>query len=288
MFYQIALALILAYVICNSRITAFADFKRFYSYLGTPFHICLALYVLFHVIIGDRGPVIVCASMYFGTYLISVSRTVGYVRLTVLSALTVFALFVIGQTRSMSSDMDFSHKLEDVIDNTTMSKSVMPFTDELAGCVQTLHVSVENVPDYHPHVYGVFLLRTIASWIPFSDRIISSFIPLDPRYRNSAFFITWLIQGEHYTYGNGSSCNADLYLGFGIWGVILGLLLWGVFLRYLESVAVNKSSVNFWIIFMFTLGYAVYVNRSDLLVYGNYVIFTILFNYIWRLFYNKR
>lgn len=288
MFYQILLVLILSYTVCNSKILQFNRYRDYYRYLGMPFHICILFYALFYIIIGDRGPLIVCACVYVGAYLIAKRSSVKLTNLVLPFAISVSILFVIGETRNMGKDVNLSEKIGSVYDDvSTSDSSILPVTDELASSVLTLHYSVEHVPDFHPHVYGVFTLRTIASWIPFSDRIISSFIKLDPRYRSSAFFITWLIQGDKYTYGNGSSCNADLYLGFGVWGVLIGLFLWGIFLHYLESCAAWKTSINFWIIYLFTIGYAIYVNRSDLLVFGNYVIFTIILNAIWRLFYNK-
>ena len=288
MFYQIVLALILSYTVCNLKQLQLNNFNQFYNYLGVPFHFCLALYILFHLILGDRGPLIVCVSMYFGAYMISVKRRISFLKIAPLVACAIFLLFFVGETRNMGGGLGLSQKMDAAMEKSSMATSIFPFTDELAGSVMTLHYSVDNVPESHPHVYGLFTLRTIASWIPFSDRVISSFISLDSRYRSSAFFITWLIQGDNYTYGNGSSCNADLYLNFGLWGVISGLLLWGLFLRYLESSAPIRSSINFWIIFMFTIGYAIYVNRSDLLVFSNYVIFTIFFNYLWRLFCVRR
>ena len=76
-----------------------------------------------------------------------------------------------------------------------------------------------------------------------------------------------MIQGEYPKYGDGTTVTADLYLDFGILGVIVGCLLFGVFLSKYEPYLFNGriNSILFWIILLLYLSSALSLGRSTFL-----------------------
>ena len=126
------------------------------------------------------------------------------------------------------------------------------------------------------------ILRNILSTIPFSSRITRSFLDSHWKYQSSDFFITYLIQGNFYTYGNGTSLIADLYLSFGLIGIIIGMLFLGVVIKKIERKVIldlNASIYNI-VLYISLCGYAIIEARSGLFSPINYIVFSILLTYI--------
>lgn len=279
--FQISYILLLAYIVNNCNVAGKVNLKRFARMLNLKVHFCLFLYCFIMFMIGDRGPLIICSSAYFGAFALSSNYSLKKRNFIILLISSAIVMSLIGSIRSMDRNISMKQRLDTAIASNNKNNTVSTFTNELASSVITLHYAVDNVPEKYDYMYGTFVFRYALSCIPFADDIISSFWNPHWRYRGSAFFITWLIQGEDYSYGNGTCCNADLYLGFGILGVIIGLFLWGRFYSYLESSATNNSlSILMVILYLFTLGYAFYVCRASFLSYSSDVVFAMLLHFI--------
>ncbi len=283
MLVQITFVLLISYTLRNANVARINTIKDFYFRLGFPVHIAILAYILFFLVVGDRSPLIIMAFVYLGGLCIAVPKKLSIVHLLTVAVAGALVLSLLGLTRNGKSDLRGA-----VEELQTTESSVSPVTDELAGSVQTLHYAVEFVPARYDHTHGAFILRTLISCVPFGDRLFFSLFKFDWRYTSSAFFVTWIIQGDSFTYGNGTSCNADLYIEFGIWGVMIGLFLWGFFCRYLESHVTSYNSIYFYVIYLFTLGYSVYVSRADLLVFLNYLVFAILVDLIWKVLFGSK
>lgn len=282
--FVILLAHILKNNIQNRKVT-FAQFNIQFGWVSLAF---MLLYFLINIIIGDRGPLIISLSLYFGTYFLICKDAIRKINVIFFIFVAVLFFSVIGQIRNDDRNDRFKNINVTVSEVYNNNNSIIPFTKELSSSITTLHHSVYYVPDKHPFLYWIFPIRYVSASIPFGDRLLFSIFPMPKRYVSSAFFVTWLIQGDYYTYGNGTSCNADLYLSFGIVGVLLGLWLWGVFICFLERKAYNGDiSINLIIIYLLTCGYAVYVNRAYLLVFMNYCVFAIIINYLYDKFLIK-
>ena len=166
------------------------------------------------------------------------------------------------------------------------SETCIPITAELASSQKTLQYAVDNVPSKHDYLYGSFQLRNILSTIPFSSRITSSFLDSHWKYRSSAFFITYLIQGDFYIYGNGTSLIADLYLSFGLIGIIIGMLFLGVVIKKIERKVIlnpNASIYNI-VLYISFCGYAIIEARSGVFSPINFICFSLLLTYLIQTF----
>lgn len=112
--------------------------------------------------------------------------------------------------------------------------SVMPFTSELAGSVNTLHVAVSYFPDVINYSYGITFFPNYLVLVPGLERLYRTQLKSANLVTHSEDIITNLHLGDNASYGMGSSIVADVYIAFGPIGIVLVFVLFGIFLRYLE------------------------------------------------------
>lgn len=287
--FQIVFFLYVSYKSCTFKFEDIDNFKSYVKHMGFIVNLCVILYSIFVLMSGDRGPVIVICLAYLGGYFLSSDKDISYIRISVLVGLAAIVITLLGNMRKLDSNIAYWDKVnQSVYEMNENDKSFSPYTEELAGSLTTLHHSVAYVPEFHPYLNGSFQLRQICSAIPFMNHIVYKFTDPHFKYRGSAFFITWIIQGERYTYGSGTSCNADLYLSFGIFGVIIGLFIWGIIYRRIEDdvdfMVVNSTSN---IVFLFFLAYSLYVNRASLLCFLNFMVFSLILKFLYEKFITR-
>ena len=188
--------------------------------------------------------------------------------------------------------MSFVDRVKESVTHSKFEEpSILPQTSELAGSVRTLHAVVDYVPKNHPHTYGRFQLQLLTSSIPFSSGLLS-FLPESGhiRFKGPASFATWLIQGENPNSGVGTTCIADLYVEFGLFGVLFGMLLFGFFIRYAE---VNFYKIGLPALFPHILSFvylsdAISISRSSILFGFRAVLWIYIVLIINRYLLNRR
>ena len=290
MLFQIFLFLYVSYKSSTFKYFSNTNFKSYVKHIGFIVNVCVVIYAIGILMSGDRGPVIVLSLAYWGGYLLATKNDISYVRLTLFIGVAAVLITLLGNMRKLDNNMAYWDKIKQSVNTIPASnESFSPYTKELAGSVSTLHYAVDYVPNKHPFLYGSFQFRQLCSTIPFMNHLVYTFTDRHFKYRSSAYFVTWIIQGENYTYGSGTSCNADLYLSFGIIGVVFGLLLWGVIYRRIED-HVDSSSINIIgnIVILYFLSYSLYVNRASVFCFINFMMFTIIFKFIYEKLFIKR
>ncbi|MNF80580.1 hypothetical protein D3C84_628270 [compost metagenome] len=108
----------------------------------------------------------------------------------------------------------------------------------------------------------------------------------DDNYLSTAEFISYLIQGDNQTYGDGTSITADIYLDFGITGVFIVMFTFGLFIGFNES-KFNVGSVSYLNIgvvsFFVFYSKSLYLSRSSIFLELSIIfmvwLFLVLNNY---------
>ncbi len=265
------------------------SFKEYLSYFGKPLLILLFWFIAFSLFVGDRGPIIYFALLAFGIYFLrwkKISLLRAIVFLFILSTL----LTIVGEIRqSRFSGVGYIDRMVNVFSGYGSNDNVIKGFDanvpgsgtiELAFSVHTLNHAIYNVPDNYSYAYGAFQLQYIVSIVPGLSGIISPLLFGDAtEYYGSSKFITYLVQGKNPTHGNGSSVVADFYLDFGVYGVIIGMFLFGYFVRkneYKLFFGYQKLTLV-WIATLIFFSQALYLSRSSIgLVFSNIVLVYIL------------
>lgn len=274
------------------------SFRKYLSYFGAPLLILLFWHILFSLFIGDRGPVIYFSLLTFGLYFIR-WKTINF--LYIFATILVFSyLFnATGEIRSNRySGESYLDRLSNVISSSNKDQNTKWFdenipaaqTIELALSVRTLNHAILNVPEKYNYQYGLFQMQTIYSIVPGLSGVINLLLfENDIRYDGSANFISYLIQGERPKYGDGTSVVADFYLDFGVFGVVMGLFLFGLFVGKNEYKLYQdyQKPTLLWIAILVFFAQAIYLSRSTIMIEISNIIMIYIFIKINTIFISK-
>ncbi len=256
--------------------------KNYLSSLGVIYYLCGGIYMLFCFALGDRGPMIFFfLTLLFG-YILATKHRFNIMSVILVLFLGAFLINAIGIRRSNDQRYSIEEYNQQIMD----INSVSPLTSELSSSNRTVIYAVESTPSIYPYRYGLFMLNSLLSIVPFSGSIFRamgfSFNSLS-HYAHSSQFFTWYEQGDNPYSGVGSSTIADVYVDFGPWGVIVILFFLGMLIRRLDLMLFNRD-VRCYSLFMLVLGcvffsQSIYIPRSMLVPILRTTVWS--FVYLW-------
>jgi len=206
---------------------------------------------------GDRGLILTYVSIILCGYS-SFLNPIGLLRQAVIIVFGFLFFAIIMQYRGYS---DYGRTASRRLDRAFIvvnNYKWYNFTLELASSAKILNVTIESTPSGIPHTKGSLLAYKFVSIVPFVNRYVNS--------TTSAQIITnYLFPVNPGKHGAGSSVLGDLFLEFSYYGVLV-MALWGALVGYIESKSVKKNAFYSIFFYLTICGYAVYLNRSYLLV----------------------
>lgn len=261
-------------------------FKEYVKSYGLFFYIPFVSYNCMVMLSGDRGPMISLVIGYIVSYTYIAKNRI---KLPVLLAVFLGGMSfitILGMTRTFSKDgLSFREKMELAFRGETINRydSFSPNTAELAGSVRTLHMSINYVPEQHSFLYGLFQFKYVMAVVPFISSVTNQVFDPQYKYKGSASFITWIEQGDRPSSGAGSTCVADLYLDFGLIGVIIGFFFFGRFVQNIEYKLYIQQNISLWLhtLCLYSVVVSLYAARSSILFHLRAIVwlYIILFAY---------
>lgn len=246
-------------------------------YFPLVFLLCIHIFMSF--LVGDRGPILTYSILFFSVFFIK------YYKLKLLqvflSIIFIGAILsILGETRTRVVDTSFVERFS----SAAFSEESQYFTEpipgedfvELALSVRTLNYVVRDVPEEFDYQYGLFQLQQLVAIVPGASRVYNNLVfDGDPRYDGTANFVTYLIHRTEVDYGDGTSVVADIYLDFGLIGVIFILFAFGRIMAIYELRMKNGNvEFNFYfLLFMTYLSKALYLPRSSIMLEFSNIIF---------------
>lgn len=246
------------------------NFKQYIKLMDYHLLILLVFYLVSVMLSGDRGPLMTYGLCFISGYFFVKKIKLSHKKGILFIFTSAIVISILGMARNLNKDLSFNEKIQlSLAENANDSRiSFLPVTKELAGSVRTLHHAVNYVPLYHDFLYGRFQFQYLTVAIPFFS-IFSPIIYEDTswKYSGSSSFITWIRQGDFPTSGDGTSCIADFYLDFGMLGVLLGMFIFGYFMRFAEVKMYSANIPNLFLhVFIIVyLSDAIYISRSSVL-----------------------
>ena len=273
----------LAYVLYNIQSNnGLVRNKGFIKSFGVLEFILFSIVVFLILLSGRRTAAFLFIISFIWSYLHIIKKKINLLYLVGgILLLSLFSTFI-GFTRNLNPSMSLSARLALANNNDKYAQSFSPSTAELAGSGATLNYAISYVPQKHDYLYGSFHIRNLCSAIPFSQYVTRFIFDPDKKYISSAYFITYIIQGEFYEYGNGTSILADLYLNYGPIGVIIGIFLFGMFLRWAEDKLRRRNSLIAILLYLYLLSYVFLLPRYGILDPINYIAFSIIICLIYK------
>lgn len=209
----------------KSRQFSAADF---YKKLKWPLLLFL-LYIGTVLISGRRTEAIRMSSLLVISYVYCKGLNTNYKRIALIAISFILIFSLAGVLRGGEYG-----NVRDGFNVLSNYNSISPFTKELAGSVKTLHVAVSYVPSVLDFNYGSTFFPTFFLLVPGLDAFYHRYFIGAEGLANSGDVITNLYFGGDAPYGLGSSIVADVYISFGLLGILVVFLLLGMFIRFLE------------------------------------------------------
>lgn len=242
----------------------------------------LIIYVIFIVMFlfsGDRGPIVQIVLITLG----ALAAFVKPIRLKFFAVIIVgsmFILTVVAYARSKTTGIGIfspSSFVERGLQNAKMGT----FTDigmDLIVNNRNLYVGYKY-PETYGFDYGEGMFYYIFAPIPFLPTLFTQFFyNKDPIELNSASKITNEVNAS---YGLGTNMIGDIYMQFGVIGVVIIMFLFGRIVRVSE-INMIKNRFPYIIIYFFLLSYSVYLPRTSILGPFRFICWAMALYFVFR------
>lgn len=234
----------------------------FFKYINPLILIIGFIYIFLQFRVGERGEIIQILLLLFLLYVLYV-KSVDLKYFLIIAAFGALTMSYIMQNRGESNPLennslrvnDISNPLIDIgldliVNNVTLIESV-------------------NYVEEKGYTYGLSELGSILQSIPFSQSIVYPLFNVDEQKVSSANLMTTYMfgnLGKEATFGLGTNMNADLYLVFGPFFLILAMIFFGRLIAKLSYKAVLKNDLLSLMLYAQCFILAVYLPRTSIFV----------------------
>lgn len=271
-FNQLFQVSIWSYIICviislAQKEIKFYNLYQYISKLGFLFLLIVALYSFLTLSAGSRSPIIKIFLLLFVGYIILRKKLINPIIYLILIIILGYFIEFIGFFRNIDGGLDILSRLNEAYllrsdyQDASGQKSLFPPSVELAGSVEA-YQSVVMDQEYNSKLYGLGILAPLISIIPGLGYLIQSIFSIE--LKGSAQYITEMVGTS---YGTGTTALADIYLNFGLWGVIFIFFVFGYCVSNLDTKSYrdfkNISLLN-QVLFMVLISNAIYLGRASI------------------------
>jgi len=242
-----------------------------------------AIICFLYILVGDRGLPISIAFIYLGVYSFFYKK-IGIAQFAVIAIIGVLFLFAIRVTRI--TENSFARGGISAVVSTTQQElngqsSILLFSD-LMGASSELCLGYEYVDKFGIQYPGKVILIPLQP-IPLLPSLVAKAIWGKVPYELAASSIMNDYLGKAYNYNAslGNHIVADIYIHWGLIGVILFFALFGRCIRYIDQ---NKYS-NLFVAgsFILAVSYALYLPRDSIFTLLRPIIFIWFVDRIFKL-----
>ncbi|WP_234571717.1 O-antigen polysaccharide polymerase Wzy [Rhodohalobacter sp. 614A] len=232
-------------------------------------------YIFLFLRVGDRGPALLQILLLFGLYAVYV-KPIPKRYLAILGISGILMMQIIGLGRVSDTNVEGTIVSRGV--EKALNSNVLALTSSFIVNSRNLYVGLEYV-DNEGINYGETYITYLLSPIPFGQR---TFIAITGEHiTGSATFFTELAFSNNASFGLGTNLVADVYIAFGLTGVILMFGLLGSFIENYRN-KLQRDGLHIDIIYFSMLMYAVYLPRASMLTPLNIIVWTIALSYLLR------
>lgn len=275
---------ILQLLTCSFILATIIFFKYFdFQKKKKIFFTLVIAYIFLFLSIGDRGPALDLLILIVGLYTFYVKK-IGLKYLIILGISGIIGMHLIGLGRTTDISSAEGNILSRGIERTHSEQQFQSYfavTQSFVVNTRNLYVGLEYV-DKEGVNWGKTYIPSILGVIPFAQFAVKDLIGIE--YEGSAGFFTTLAFGKHRPYGLGTNLVADVFLTFGLFGVIILFLLFGRTVELFRRKTLNKNDIYSNIVYFTLLSYSVYFPRTELFMPLKFILWTILIYYFLKQF----
>ena len=183
---------------------------------------------------------------------------VGTIKLAALCFIMLFVFVAIGRLRSEGINVE-------AISSYSGTSSEFGYWDNMLDfivCNRNLY-DIYSAVDNEGILWGKNFLGSLLSVIPFAQSLVSSLFNIPSYQLDSAYFCTYKVFGENAPLGLGTHVVGDVYLAFGLIGVIVLFYMLGYFITKLRNGILFTGSHFMYIAYLYMLSYSVFFCRGS-------------------------
>lgn len=248
-----------------SRLTYYNNIIIYIKSFGSVLNCSVFIYIILALNSGERGTVLMFFLAYFSVYLLVNHKLIRFA-FPILLVCGAMLLTFVGEARVKIK----GEVIESSVDYTPWYDERLPLilhaTSELSLSGMVANYVANNVPENVEHTYGLYFLHDLVRLVPGLSGVFNTlFIGDEIAKRSSSYLATTLIQGDSFTYGNGTTVIAEAYAEFNVFGVLFALFIYGLFFSVYENKfhVRGVDKISFWNIFaLIAMSRAIYVARS--------------------------
>ncbi|KAF2081155.1 O-antigen polymerase [Flavobacterium sharifuzzamanii] len=231
----------------------------------------LIVYTIFFsvlmVMTGSRANILqvilICGGLYTAYY-----KNISFVKFIPLMIIGILGMFAINIARGGGEISGLADIVMDLIINN-----------------RNTYMAVDYV-DVNGITYGKTMFSVILAPFPFMQKIIFSIFHIDVWDASSSALITKISLGGESELGLGTNIIADLYMSFGMIGVIVLMFFLG---RYISKfLYMAKNNIYALIAYSVMMSYSVYIVRSEFFFAGRDLLWGIFFFFCIHIYNNNK
>lgn len=250
------------------------------------FAIVLLIFVLIFLWIGDRGPILEVAFVFAGAYAIFI-KPMSFKSLVIYMLIGAFIFSILGLGRSKDAS---SFANENIIERGYVALNESEdfiFTNELASSNRILYIALDQVPEKYFYLCGLTYVLNVWSVIPLVPGLALDVLDIPRMYRGTSDFFTIITLGDNTTWGVGGEVIADIYINFGVYGVLVLMFIFGrLSSKAFDSALSHKTA--YIIIYLCLLAEAISINRGMLLEPLKPIVYMLVLHYCFVALKNKK
>lgn len=259
-------------LVANSK-TYKGNFIDFINKLSKPVLLILCFYILVFIFTGDRGPVIQIVLITIYVFSIYV-KPVKFRSFILLALVGMFFLTFISYARKQT--VKDTNKTAVTISKGIKYMQFESFFDigmDLIVCNRNLYFGYDYTKTTGLS-YGKNMFFFIFAPVPMLPSFLTHiFFNSTPDDLSTAKLIT---KKSKSTYGLGTNMIADLYMAFGVWGVIFFMLFLGYIVTVFHEKSVNSNNLNYIIAYSFLISLSIYLPRTTIFEPLRHIIWALL------------
>lgn len=205
----------------------------------------IVVYMIMRLLSGDRGPFIYTALLLFFGYAYTTRIKISLSKVLVYVVSGMLLISLVGIARSMDTSAGFGERLSAAFDVFSSEgrfagsedRSISPLTEEMGFSFFVNQTDVNAIEvKKEPLNYGLYTFTEIVSSFPFMPSFLQNTLGIPPeKFSSSGFANYHFFGGYERNWGIGTTVLGDFYLQFGVWGVLIGMFIAGIFLRFLDT-----------------------------------------------------
>ena len=253
-----------AYIIVKSyvlkRERTVLDFKKYLVLFGGPLILSLIMVALI-LMSGRRTEALRFILLLLISYLYMRGGKMSLLKILI-PAILVTTFFSLLLYIRISNNTTLSDSLKILQQSSTIS----PITQELAFNISSLHIALANVPSIYPHLLGLSTIVGVSALVPGLQPFLVKIVDVPVIFSNSTNLICYAALGEVRYYTLGTSLLADIYINFGVIGIVIFPIFLGVLIRKLEHITFTPQKPNIYFMGVSFCIYAqlIYFSRATL------------------------